>query len=369
VWSWSGCCASHQGVLEHEAELVLEDAFTTSELRDDFRARPRGGTTGWSDDPWSSSVIEAPGQRDLLVDLLEGLDRLPERRSPRPYWIQRQGRRLHPAPLPEDERYARLRASWATTVHRLQSEGYLAKVAPPECVDDDNSLDPAVALERELTRLLGVPGLWPLDVAHVDDDTLYSLVEAVGDLMARPRQRHWHDFNGCGWHFAAFSATTGQLLYRSAVNDLLAQAGAGLRLADEGEDTGRLARVADDERDELVYRVVATPDARDQAATQHAVAMFRSRAASREEKRSAVLALARVLEDRRQLIEERLGKKDEGALFRIANEFDLRHRGVSGRGREQHADYDDAFLDWVFWWYLATVELTDRLLARQRGSP
>lgn len=118
---------SAQGVLEHEAELVLEDAFTTSELRDDLRARPRGGTTGWSDDPWSTSASKAPGQRDLLVDLLEGLDRLPERRSPRPYWIQRQGRRLHPAPLPEDERYARLRASWATTVHRFQSEGYLAK--------------------------------------------------------------------------------------------------------------------------------------------------------------------------------------------------------------------------------------------------
>ncbi len=66
--------------------------------------------------------------------------------------------------------------------------------------------------------------------------------------------------------------------------------------------------------------------------------MFRSRAADREEKRSAVLALARVLEDRRQLIEDQLDGKDEGALFRIANEFDLRHRGVRGRGREQHAE-------------------------------
>ena len=28
------------------------------------------------------------------------------------------------------------------------------------------------------------------------------------------------------------------------------------------------------------------------------------------------------------------------------------------------ADYDPIFLDWIFWWYLATVELIDRLLAR-----
>jgi len=28
------------------------------------------------------------------------------------------------------------------------------------------------------------------------------------------------------------------------------------------------------------------------------------------------------------------------------------------------ASYDPVFLDWVFWWYLATIELTDRLLRR-----
>lgn len=119
----------------------------------------------------------------------------------------------------------------------------------------------------------------------------------------------------------------------------------------------------------MVHRVLATPDNHDRAATQHAIALFRGRAANREERRSAVLALARVLEDRRELIESQLGKKDEGALFfRIANEFDLRHRGVSGRGREQYADYDDAFLDWIFWWYLATVDLTDKLLARPSST-
>jgi hypothetical protein len=26
------------------------------------------------------------------------------------------------------------------------------------------------------------------------------------------------------------------------------------------------------------------------------------------------------------------------------------------------------FLDWIFWWYLATIELTDRLLYRQRTA-
>lgn len=341
------------------AEYVLEEAFDSHDLRNEFRARPAFGQI----DPWTSAPPETGG-RDLLVDLLGELDRLPERRAPRPYWSQRQGRHPDLSLAPEHERSARLRASWVTTVQRLRAAGYLAKIAPEMCVDDDHAEDPDAVLDRELTRLLGVPGLWPLNVQDADDDTIYSLVEAVGDLIARPRQRTYHDYGRCGWHYAGFSVTTGRMLYRSTVNDMLAQAVVGVRLPDEGEDAGRLVRVVDDDRAELVHRALATPEPRDLAAVRHAVALFRSRAAGREEKRSAVLALARVLEDRRQLIENALDGKDEGALFRIANEFDLRHRGVRGRGREQQADYDDAFLDWIYYWYLATVELTDRLLAR-----
>jgi hypothetical protein len=60
------------------------------------------------------------------------------------------------------------------------------------------------------------------------------------------------------------------------------------------------------------------------------------------------------------LLKAELFRKDEDALFHIANAFEIRHINESQKG-----DYDPAFLDWIFWWYLATIELTDRLLARQ----
>jgi hypothetical protein len=47
-----------------------------------------------------------------------------------------------------------------------------------------------------------------------------------------------------------------------------------------------------------------------------------------------------------------------------------RHRGrrqprVRRRQEDkQKRDYRIEFLDWIFWWYLATIEFTDRLLAR-----
>lgn len=45
-------------------------------------------------------------------------------------------------------------------------------------------------------------------------------------------------------------------------------------------------------------------------------------------------------------------------LSEIANRYDLRHRKADQRG-----DYDEAFLDWIFSWYLGTVELTNRIVA------
>ena len=107
-------------------------------------------------------------------------------------------------------------------------------------------------------------------------------------------------------------------------------------------------------------RALHSPDSGVRDDVEHAIALFRSCTATTAERRSAVVALADILERRRPLLKSELLAKDAGALFHIANEFDIRHRDKS-----QQSDYDPVFLDWLFWWYLATVELTDRLLARQ----
>ncbi|MFB9953497.1 hypothetical protein [Cellulomonas denverensis] len=86
-------------------------------------------------------------------------------------------------------------------------------------------------------------------------------------------------------------------------------------------------------------------------------------AGPRADKRSAVVALAGILETNRALLKENLLRKDEGALFEIANTYALRHHRA-----DQRPDYDDAYLDWIFWWYLATVALVKELLTRQAGE-
>jgi hypothetical protein len=247
-------------------------------------------------------------------------------------------------------------------IRDLESHGYFERAFPSGCEDDgdtDTSIDPSFVLAERI----GITDLWPLQASRerwdpaTDRDLFYDLVEALHDLVARPRSRSYHSY-WRHWHYGEFSTPSGQTLYRWRVNRILAIAGMDVQLADSGEDVGRLVRVFDDGRDELVERFAGVES--DQDARRHAVALFRSRTSDREAKRSAVVALGRLLEERRALLKTHLLRRDEAALFQIANEFDLRHNKADQRG-----DYDDAYLDWIFWWYLTTVELTDRLLAQQ----
>jgi hypothetical protein len=144
-------------------------------------------------------------------------------------------------------------------------------------------------------------------------------------------------------------------LDRSAIN---------VRLATVGEDTGRLVVVGDAARQDLLNIMVERSDESTGGRVRHAVALFRGRASDENDKRSAVVALAGVLEERRPLLKTSIVKRDEGALFEIANAFAVRHQNDT-----QKRDYDPMFLDWMFWWYLATIELTDRIVERGSQGP
>jgi hypothetical protein len=252
--------------------------------------------------------------------------------------------------------------------------GYFEGAFGSTCSDSDD--DSNVAGQRWLAERLDLHdiALWPLHawadgspvVGSVHrawaEDVLFDVLEALDEVVARPRQRHWHSYHR-EWDYSGYSRTAGQAVYRWRVNELLDRSTLNLRLAVEGHDAGLLVQATDLSRQDLLVRTLGTPALSDRDDVAHAVQLFRSRAATREARRSAVVALAGVLERRRAHTKAVLRRRDEGALFQLANEFDLRHRDPAQRN-----DYDDAFLDWVFWWYLATIELTDRLLTRPADS-
>ncbi len=321
-------------------ELLLEDAFLGQAPRDDFVAEP------------------ASEQRSFLIRLLRRAPTFKEAVVGRsPYWSERQ-RSKRPGAVSLEGTVR----EFVRVIDDLRHRGYFDKAFDRDCVDSPADPDqPSRLMERET----GVSDLWPLSPDRLveDQDLFCDVIEALHDFAARPRARWMHPYSGCGWHNSAFSFETGQAVYRWRVNQVLDRSDLGLRLADEGEDAGRLVAVTDPARVELVASMAERTDPGTGEVVRHAIALHRARTASEHDKRSAVVALAGVLEERRALLKAELTSKDEGALFQIANQFAIRHRRD-----DQRPNYDPAFLDWVFWWYLATIDLTDRILERRQVS-
>ncbi len=265
-------------------------------------------------------------------------------------------------------------------VTELLGLGYFEDAFGSECGDSHDN--PNIQGQQALADRLDLHdvALWPLGTwsdgtavlsgVHREwiDEVFFEVMEALDEVVARPHQRSWHGFHN-EWDYSDYSRPVGQAIYRLQVNALLDRSDVPLRLAETGSDAGLLVHATSDPRDQLTDQALHTDDLRDRAEVQHAVALFRGRAVSREQKRSAIFTLSRVLEERRPLVEATLTKKDAGALFQIANEFDLRHRRAANHGKAQRDDYDDAFLDWVYWWYLSTVELTNQLLGDRPSEP
>jgi hypothetical protein len=332
-------------------ELLLEEAFAgpipAQALRD-----AAGGS--------------APGSKSRLMDaLVSNVSALRRERPKVPYYSRRA---RGGEPLVVDP-FTRLIAQFVDLIGDLLGRGYFDHlIAPRPCVDAGvNAMEDYIAggsqlFERELGRHVS----WPLrtdQLVSANRDLLFDVIEVLHDRVARPRDRTFHDYCDCGWHYSDFGIETGRQLYQWRVNQLLDTTSLGYRLADDGEDIGRLVTTTDEARTELLQIMAERTGFSTDERVEHAVSLFRRRGATDEDKRSACIALAGVLEERRDLLKDKLTSPDEGALFTIANKFAIRHRRA-----DQSTAYDPIFLDWVFWAYLSTVELTNRLLSVRSGT-
>jgi hypothetical protein len=180
--------------------------------------------------------------------------------------------------------------------------------------------------------------------------------------VSRPRERHYHDFSMCGWHYSRFSATAGREVYRWKANELLQAAGISYRLADSSEDLGRLAAVFDDGRSALLAEVLGRTQPTRQPGCTMLLPCPGDGGATDEDKRSALITLAGYPRRTPSAHQEGPGQRRRGRPVQIANKSAIRHHNG-----QQLSEYDPAFLDWVLWWYLGTVELTDHIISRQEA--
>jgi hypothetical protein len=236
----------------------------------------------------------------------------------------------------------------------LKAEGLFLEVL---ALDPDGypDLDPARSF---FSMKLGDP--WAADamrskvpLEYADDDRVFDLIELLHrDVVSKPS-----DAGG-----GPFDRISGQAIFRNRINPILARHDPPLELTESGHIIQRVQ--------EPFRRLVEQPlpdDAPQREVTERvadAVAHFRRRNATAGDRRAAVRELADVLEFLRADVKEHMLKEDERALFRLANEFAIRHNK-----RETRRDFDEpAWLAWAFYVYLASIRLTLELRRRSRGS-
>ena len=306
----------------------------------------QGSGTEWLDAARGEHAIEA-----LIAEIDADPTSVPVFTRPVLY-RDRRGR----APVPSEKprlTFANVRDRLGELLEDLDRAGYFDGSLGEDCVDTDN--DHKKRGRDLLSDLMGTGEEWPPNLLISDEDHTYTVVEAAHFLVARPRLRNYHSY-GREWHYSNFDRGAGQAIYRWRVNALLEQSDSLLRL----DETGVLVETTGDPRDELLETLAHDAEAPSPDALHHAIDQFRRRGATREDKRAAIIALAGILETNRGLLKNELLRKDEGALFNIANSYAIRHQNA-----DQRPDYDDAYLDWIFWLYLATVALVKQLLGRQ----
>jgi hypothetical protein len=249
---------------------------------------------------------------------------------------------------------------FVSLVSRLEGGGLWAERFGVDC--PDGVLDPADApdtqIEDQLGYHIGDDRTWPLSLSRKSwgEDDFYDLVEVLHDFASWPGEWRSHNYGGCVGHPGDFSRACGQGLFRHEVNQLLARSELQVRLSDEGQDQGRIVLVSDAGTEHIIVEALANSGESHQDDVEHAIALFRSRGRDVPIMRSAIVTLAGILEAERNLLKGELLSKDSGALFDIANNFDLRHRKA-----DQKTDYDPAFLEWLFDWYLSTINLLRKL--------
>lgn len=337
---------------ERRISFILDDAFEDGDLYIQWQ---RLDSSLFSPS-WGQTKAISHQAQEFLTEIIDALAEFPEVRRRKKLYSERKNegtRNIFSRP--------NLPAQIQKAIESLIRRGYFTQLIGHDC-PDMNECDQQSA-EQIIEEYAPGRHLWPLHFdpwSNLIQDDAFDLVEILDDLVAAPTLRSWHNFGEPHWDSMEFSKARGQAVFRWEINLALEHCGSSLRIATSGKDAGLIVKQTEPNFDALVQKVKTTPQKDDLQRVESALAQMRKRDGNEADKRAACATLASVLESRRNIIKEELLKKDERDLFYIANEFDIRHKSEKQKG-----NYDPIFFEWIFWWYLATIELTNRMIERK----
>ena len=263
----------------------------------------------------------------------------------RPYYSQRTGKNADGARLD----LSTVKRLFSALYEHLATEGYFQQDLGFHCVD--SGFQPGelgTDLETEFLLTVRKDKVWPIHD--------WIVIEFLHDHVSKPTERHYCDWNGCGWHCRAFDLAAGRSEYGSKINRLLSAYDTGFELTEDGQ----VLAVPEDGMTPLLEAPAPPADPENvNARVAAAVAKFRRHRSSFEDRRDAIRDLADVLEFLRPKLKVVLISQDEKDLFNLANNFGIRHHN-----EVQKVSFDKAvWYSWMFYYYLATIHATTRLIA------
>lgn len=218
------------------------------------------------------------------------------------------------------------------------------------CVDEGNILGIwGNDIEAHIFLKLRMDNIWPIheNIEAYDEPTLFTIIEFLYDYASEPQSKHYHDWNGCGYHTYDYDKEKGRDNYRNTINEILKEYDKGYQLSTDGE----IIEIAPTGLEHLIEETPQTedPDNLDNR-FKIAITKYLRYGATIDEKKDAIRSLADVLEYLRK-DGCKLESKDDDDLFKIINGFDIRHHH-----KFQHGDYEvDIWYDWFFYTFLSSI--------------
>jgi len=316
---------------------------------------------------WANQPDHIVGK--LLKDLAE---RQQNGSSLKANCLQIADRLLESAPLPETRRYYVSR----TNPGRLTLEGLYRKLIHlylffrdrdyfKEVGITTTQLPETIKHKAALSLSFQMFPVTKWAKQDITEDHVFESLEFLHDHASRPgilvdmtTETGWNysDYDG-------YDRRAGRAEFRKEANAFLLDYKSGFELTKDGII---LALGADGLQHILSAEIIAYDQVNVDDKVRSAIVKWRNRRLSLEEKKAAIRELADVFEwlKKTKKLAEVLDRKDDSAIFDLANNFALRHHNPN-----QNTKYDRAiWYSWMFHFYLATYHAVIRLLIKHEAS-
>jgi hypothetical protein len=198
----------------------------------------------------------------------------------------------------------------------------------------------------------------------VTENHIFDVLEFLYDHTSKRDIVDWCQGDmGHEYPVYSYDEKKGRKEFRARANLFLSEYRDGYELTEDGKvlslGNGGLQEI-------LQAEIIAFDEANVDSKVRSAIAKWRNRSISMPERRDAIRDLADVFEwlKKQAGLSKALNRKDEAALFDIANNFAIRHHN-----QRQKSDYDvDIWYSWIFHFYLATYHASVRLLMRAENQ-